>query len=678
MMQQHSIPPVLRPPKLGGWRSLLLTFLVLLGVGIAPPALFFGLLLRRAAAHSWDSQDRWSGIWAFALLFSLGYGLLAWFGHTYALFWEAFSYDIVHGMFSYAFTTLLEVWGYHLLLAPVFALALEGVEPLTRTLPTRPHKHERAPQVDSPSTALVVRDTPQTALIPAAPQVIIRTVSAVGADAIIGQALGGDLWQWVQAGWFTLPERVLNEGGLVLGRPGTGKSKTLQRLAYVARYVYGRKVFVVDGKGDWDAAAEFDLIMRAAGCQHVGVFPCDRHHGWYGSRQEVVSRLMNCQVFSDSYYRGHTLNILNDAFYLPGYEMPKNSQEFLDRIDPPTIKALYKGTQRYTYYQSLRPDVLWGAHGRYNALFNSIGNGLDGEHGFGHWDSCYYLLDQKRLQRESATFAKLLFDDFELYVAMRNASVPASRHRQLMLIIDDYSAFSDLVPIRDLMERLRGAGVSVIASAQGMESLGATEKEAKRLLESAGTVALHACSLPKNLVEVAGTRRMPDVVYHLRDDDANQPGVFARPGQTSLHTREVSSIDPNDVQQLGRGESFWASGGLHQRVQVEMVPIAEALIEERKQQLLIQAERERERYEAAQAERLARPAPKTEKRPRQSKPSKSPKAAPAVAPRQQAQPAALPVEPQPAPQSQRQTPGAQGAERTDKQTPIPTSLEELL
>ena len=75
--------------------------------------------------------------------------------------------------------------------------------------------------------------------------------------------------------------------------------------------------------------------------------------------------------------------------------------------------------------------MLWGAHGRYNALFNSIGNGLDGEHGFGHWDSCYYLLDQKRLQRESATFAKLLFDDFELYVAMRNASVPASRHRQL-------------------------------------------------------------------------------------------------------------------------------------------------------------------------------------------------------------------------------------------------------
>jgi hypothetical protein len=127
--------------------------------------------------------------------------------------------------------------------------------------------------------------------------------------------------------------------------------------------------------------------------------------------------------------------------------------------------------------------------------------------------------------------------------------------------------------------------------------------------------------------------------------------------------REETSIDPNDVQQLTTGEMFFAAGGLYQRTQVEMVPIASALVMERKQQLLTLAEQEREHYEAEQAERLVQPAPKTKKRSRQSNQSKPAKAVPAA--RKQAQSAGLP-------------PVSDGAERRDKQTPAPTSLEDLL
>jgi hypothetical protein len=604
MQQQHYIPPALRPPQRRGWRSLL----VLLGVGISPPALFFGLLLRRVADHSWDSQDRWSGIWAFAIFFIIGYALLAWFGHIYALFWHALSFDVLHGSANYTFVVLLEVWIYHVLLAPVFALVLEWVEPQTRTFIRQPRRPQPATNVEPPQEPTPVREDTPAVSRPAVPHIIVQTPTSVHGSAIIGQPLEGDLWQWVEDGWFTWPEWVLNEGALILARPGSGKTKTAMRLAYTARTVYERKVYYFDGKGDWDTAAEFDLVMRAAGCQRVGMFPCDRHNGWFGSREEIVTRLMNCQVFSDSYYEGHTLNILNDAFYLPGHDMPRNSQEFLDRIYPPTIKALYKGMERYTYYQALRPDVLWGAHGRYNALFNVVGNSLDGEHGYGYWDAAYYLLDQKRLQKKESTFAKLLLDDFELYVAMRNASVPASRRRPIMLIIDDYSAFSDTVPIHNLMERLRGAGVAVVAIAHGMESLG-TEREAKRLLTSAGTVILHACSLPKELIAVAGTRQTPDFVYHMQQDDTagSQGSVLDQSGHVTIHRREESSIDPNDVQQLAKGESFWTSGGFYQRVQVEMVPAAKALIEERKEQLQLLDHQEREQYQAQQAARLMLP-----------------------------------------------------------------------
>jgi hypothetical protein len=673
-MQQQKHSSSFHPPQqtpVARWRQVLFILLLCIGIITSPLALLLSVPLWQWAAKSWDSKDRWDGMWAFAICFVAGYIALSWFGHVYTFFWQSFSFDLLHGLVRYAFTVLLEVWGYHILLAPVFALSLERAYPQTHKRGKHPHRPQPAPQIQQqvqpprePEPEKQETPTPATRQL-AVPHIIIQTPLNANGSAIVGQPLEGDLYQWIEDGWFCWPEWVLNEGALILAKPGSGKTKTAMRLAYTARTVYDRKVYMLDGKGDWDTAAEFDLVMRAAGCERVGMFPCERHNGWLGSREEVVNRLMNCQIFSDSYYEGHTLNILNDAFYLPGYAAPHNSQEFLNRIYPPTIKQLYKGMERYNYYQALRPDVLWGAHGRYNALFNTIGNSLDGEHGYGYWDAAYYLLDQKRLQKKESTFAKLLLDDFELYVAMRNASVPASRRRKILLIIDDYSAFSDMVPIHNLMERLRGAGVAVVAIAHGLESLG-TEREAKRLLTSAGTTILHACSLPQELIKVAGTRRSPEFTYHMQPDDTadNQGSVLDQPGQTSVYLREHSTIDANDVQQLTKGESFWIAGGLYQRVQVEMVPIAKPLIEERKEQLLFLDQREREQYQAQQAARLARPASSTPAKTRKQK--QQPKArqvpAPQPIPKPTSRPGQAPNTPAPGQQN------SQTAGRSDAQT----------
>jgi hypothetical protein len=674
-MQQQQHHSSLHPPQpmpLAGWRQGLFVFLLFLGGIVSPLALLLSLPLWFWCAKSWDHQERWRGTWAFAICFIAGYAGLAWFGHVYTFFWQSFSFDLMHGLLRSALTVLLEVWGYHVLLAPVFALALELAYPQTHKQVKQPRRTQPAPPIQplaqtAQEPGPEKQETPQLAHSPlAAPHVILQTPLSANGSAIIGTPLEGDLDAWIEDGWFCWPERVLNEGALILAKPGSGKTKTAMRLAYTARTVYDRKVFMIDAKGDWDTAAEFDLVMKAAGCERVGLFPIDRHNGWLGSREEVVNRLMNCQIFSDSYYEGHTLNILNDAFYLPGYDAPRNSREFLQRIYPPTIKALYKGTEHYPYYQALRQDVLWGAHGRYNALFNIVGNSLDGEHGYGYWDASYYLLDQKRLQKKESTFAKLLLDDFELYVAMRNASVPESRRRKIMLIIDDYSAFSDMVPIHNLMERLRGAGVCVVAIAHALESLG-SEREAKRLLTSAGTVILHACSLPQELIAVAGTRRSPEMTYHTQPDDTvdNQGSVLNQPGHTSVSMREHSTIDANDVQQLAKGESFWIRNGFYQRVQVEMLPVAKSLIEEREEQLLLLYQQEREQYQAEQAARLARPVPPPPaKAPHKQKQQPKARQIPASQPKARSVPA--PHKPAPGPQN------GQTAERPDAQTVQPT------
>ncbi len=64
----------------GGRRAIYVSVLVALGV-LSPFAMGLGLVLRGQAARSFDSRDSWRGIWAFAVLGTLAYGLLSWLLH---------------------------------------------------------------------------------------------------------------------------------------------------------------------------------------------------------------------------------------------------------------------------------------------------------------------------------------------------------------------------------------------------------------------------------------------------------------------------------------------------------------------------------------------------------------------------------------------------------------------
>lgn len=599
MLQQQFPPQRLQTPQ---WRSILFAIVAFLGVLLALPGFLFGMLLQKRAARSWDQTDSWSGMWVGAILCTIGYIALATIWHIYGFFTPIF-----HGPFAAAFLKLLELWGYHVFLAPVFALILEGIQPKRQRARRQQPLLQSAPVHSGANQSENFIDAePADPTATAAPSIsIVQTVAGIENEMIVGKAIDGDLWQLVRSGWLTYPQRLLTHHALLLGKPGSGKTETSLRLAYGARRCYGMKVFYIDGKGDWKTAAQFKLAMEAAGAKRVGCFPVDRHNGWYGTRQDIINRLMNCQRFSDSYYEGHTLNLLKYAFYQPGREAPKDSLELIERLYPPALKAAYKSSPEYEYLQSLRPDVFWGPHGRYSALFNAIGNGLDGEHGFGHWDCCYYLLDEKRLQRQNAIFAKLLLDDFEMYLAHRE--LQPGPHPAIMLIIDDYSAFSDLVSIRNLLERLRSANVSVIASAQGIHSLGSSLQEQQRLLGSAATHILHNCIFPQELIKAAGTRRIPEVTQYM--SPGKEQDASASDGEQdnfSIHMREEPNIDPNDIQQLETGEIYFVKAPYYERARVEPIPLDQELVKAVQIDLQRKVVQEQSAYEAAQAARMAR------------------------------------------------------------------------
>src|SRR5713226_5310669 len=106
--------------------ALYVSVLAALGV-LSPFATGLGLVLRGRAARSFDSRDSWRGIWAFAVLGVLAYGLLFWWLHPLLFLLEGVWRAMRSGHLAEGVQPLLLLWGYHALLAPILALILEAL-----------------------------------------------------------------------------------------------------------------------------------------------------------------------------------------------------------------------------------------------------------------------------------------------------------------------------------------------------------------------------------------------------------------------------------------------------------------------------------------------------------------------------------------------------------------------
>lgn len=354
-----------------------------------------------------------------------------------------------------------------------------------------------------------------------------------------------------------LPIHALRGHMLIGGGTGEGKSTTIERIEFEAGARYAPQIVHFDCKGRRGGNARFLAILQEAGYddRRMAFAPLEPYDGWRGDERAHVNRLLAIQDFSESqpYYTASTKDLLQQVV---AESAPSCAQEFIDALERPR--------------NALDPKVVAGTAARYRGFFHGMSGLLDGWWGFDDVDACYIELPGMERREDAISFGRYLLEDFMHYIAARKRP-----EREVLLVLDDFSAISRGDEAVNLLERSREFNCSVILTTQSHAGLGSS---AERIIDACnGALIVHRMANPELVTGRAGTvwRQMEshtvppkqgwlDVMFPPRGGAA-KPTVTYRP-------EELPRIDPNEVRSLPRGEAFVIAGGRAQRIRVAPLP----------------------------------------------------------------------------------------------------------
>ena len=251
---------------------------------------------------------------------------------------------------------------------------------------------------------------------------------------------------------------------------------------------------------------------------------------------------------------------------------PRNSSDFLRRLDPKKLQALWRGdnTARADLEQlASDPQVLAGVRGRYSAFFRSLAGKADGCWGFDDVDLAVLTIPTIASRQDADAAVRLVLEDLGHFATRRKARVGDD----VLLVLDEFSAVQGGTDQAiHLAERLRDVGVPVVFGAQSPEGLG-DERQQWRLLHTVGGgLVLHQTPDPEALVQLAGTVRTPEQAWQL--------DPWGPAGQARVHMADRPRVDPNLVRQLHPGEAFLIQGGRAVKLSVLQAPVPASIQEE--------------------------------------------------------------------------------------------------
>ena len=349
----------------------------------------------------------------------------------------------------------------------------------------------------------------------------------------------------------------------MVGGTGSGKTNSAEVLEYGAATTYRPQIIHFDCKGSRDGMARFLALMRRAGYGQVRLFPVEAYDGWRGGndpQRALLGRLVQVQDWSESFYAAGTKDLLQRVL---GTRVPSGSTEFVAQLER---LAATNGNAK----------LIAGAQARYRGFFNGLSGSLDGEWAFEDGDACYIQLEGFGLPSEAVALGRYLLEDLTHYLAERKPS-----DREVLLVLDEFSAISQGADAANLVERAREFGCGVILTTQSYAGLGAG---AERVLDATrGALIVHSLANPEPFTQRAGTvmREMTSLTQPMRKTGLISGVVFGQRidmPRTTTRLQEFPRIDPNEVRQLGRGEAFVVSGGRAQRVSFDRVELEQHAI----------------------------------------------------------------------------------------------------
>ena len=367
----------------------------------------------------------------------------------------------------------------------------------------------------------------------------------------------GDLGWGSKCDGFLIPRDALSHHIVMAGGTGSGKTNSAEVLEFGAAVSYRPQIIHLDCKGSRRGMKRFLALMHSAGIARVRLFPVDAYDGWRGDARALLARLVQIQDWSESYYAAGTKDLLQRTL---STRTPTNSEEFVTQLER---LASTNGDAK----------LIAGAQARYRGFFNSLDGKLDGAWAYEDCDACYLQLEGFGLPSEANALGRFLLEDLTHYLSERKEP-----SRQVLLVLDEFSAISQGADAANLIERAREFGCGVILTTQSYAGLG---EGAERVLDAArGALIVHSLANPEPFTRRAGTvmREATSVTT-----PQNQPGLVsgilfgAKPetARTTTRLQEFDRIDPNEVRQLPRGEAYVISAGRAQRVAFDQIDLDE-------------------------------------------------------------------------------------------------------
>jgi hypothetical protein len=372
---------------------------------------------------------------------------------------------------------------------------------------------------------------------------------------------GGDLYGWLRkrghATEVVIPAREQRLAMAVLGIPGSGKTVTQLRRGWIAARA-GMRVIFVDCKGTdpglaWQVTCAYRLANPGA---VVGFWPAQPLDLWRGDGMAIANRLLAVEDWASEgggvYYRRMATLAIQLACTPPSGP-PRTSGDFLRRLDLRKLQQLWRGDQ--TAQQDLEqlasdPTVMAGLRGRYSAFFRSLHGKADGCWGLEDVDLAVLTIPTIASRADADAAVRLVLEDLGHFATRRKPRVGDD----VLLVLDEFSAVQGgTEQAIHLAERLRDVGVPVVFGAQSPEGLGDARQQWRLLHTIGGGLVLHQTPDPDNLVQLAGTVRVPEQAWQL--------DPWGPAGQARVHMADRPRVDPNQVRQLHPGEAFLVHGG---------------------------------------------------------------------------------------------------------------------